>query len=24
MVVGNAGYWLEHWPVPPDARYNNT
>ncbi|MDD4894253.1 MAG: radical SAM protein [Candidatus Omnitrophica bacterium] len=20
MLVGNEGFWLEHWPVPPDAR----
>lgn len=20
MLVGNEGNWLEHWPVPPDAR----
>jgi MoaA/NifB/PqqE/SkfB family radical SAM enzyme len=21
MLAGDEEYWLEHWPVPPDARY---
>lgn len=21
MLIGNEEYWLEHWPVPPDAKY---